>query len=135
MESGYIYIANNIFSSLLAISFDEQAQGLMYIDPPVPIMSFIYAQPQINRFWMKATKAPLDIIFCNQGEVKQICYGKPYSTAMIGDYQFSDLVIELPFGTAYNSGIKLGHKAGIVKPTADELKKIIAEKTYSIVKL
>ena len=34
MEQGYIFIANNVFPSLLAISFDEQAQGLMYVEPP-----------------------------------------------------------------------------------------------------
>ena len=84
---------------------------------------------------MRLTLAPLDIIFCNRGEVKQICYGEPHSTAMIGDYQFSDLVIELPFGTAHSTGIKLGSKAGIVKPTAEELKKIIAAKTFGLIKL
>lgn len=134
MESGTVFIGSNVFETLLAISFDEQAQGLMYVDPPVPVMSFVYASPQINRFWMAKTPAPLDIIFCNRGEVKQICYGEPHSTAMIGDYQFSDLVIELPFGTAYSSGIKLGHKVGIIKPTAEELRKIVAEKCYGIIK-
>jgi uncharacterized protein len=135
MENGYIHIANNIFPTLLAISYEEQAQGLMGQAWPPPVMSFIYARAQVNRFWMKSTPSPLDILFCRNGQVKQICFGEPHSTAMIGDHQLSDLVIELPFGTAASSGIKLGHSVGLVKPTHEELKKIIAEKYLGIVKI
>jgi len=135
MESGYIHIANNIFPTLLAISSEEQERGLMYVEPPAPVMTFIYGHPQLNRFWMANTKAPLDILFCHKGEVKEICFGKPNSTAIIGGIQMSDLVIELPFGTSSSVGIKLGHKVGLVKPTLDELKKIIAEKYFGIVKI
>jgi uncharacterized membrane protein (UPF0127 family) len=135
MEEGFIHIANNIFPTLLAISFEEQAQGLMGQEWPPPIMSFIYTQAQVNRFWMKNTVSPLDILFCHQGRIKQICFGQPNSTAMIGDHQLSDLVIELPFGTSAASGIKLEHKVGLVKPTQDELKKIIAKKYLGIVKI
>ena len=135
MEFGYIHIANNIFPTLLAISYEEQAQGLMGQTWPPPVMSFIYSHPQVNRFWMKATPSPLDILFCRNGQVRQICFGEPHSTTMIGDHQLSDLVIELPFGTAASSGIKLGHGVGLVKPTFEELKKIIAEKYLGIVKI
>jgi uncharacterized membrane protein (UPF0127 family) len=134
MEHGYIHIANNIFPTLFAISYEEQAQGLMGQEWPPPVMSFIYTQAQVNRFWMRDTPSPLDILFCHGGEVKQICFGEPNSTKMIGDIQFSDLVVELPFGTVQSSGIKLGHKVGLVKPTQEELKKIIAEKYLGIVK-
>jgi uncharacterized membrane protein (UPF0127 family) len=126
MHEGYIHLATNIFPTLLAISAQEQATGLMGQEWPPPIMSFVYATPQVNRFWMKGTQSPLDIIFCHQGRIKQICYGEPHSTAMVGDYQLSDLVVELPFGTADQAGIKLGHSVGLVKPTQDELRRIIA---------
>lgn len=135
MESGYIHVANNIFPTLLAISYEEQAQGLMGCAWPPPVMSFIYTAAQVNRFWMKHTPSPLDLLFCHNGEVRQICFGEPNSTAMIGAMQLSDLVIELPFGTASSTGIKLGHKVGLVKPTRDELRKIIAEKYLGIVKI
>ena len=135
MEEGYIYIHNNVFPTLLAISEDEQTKGLMEQDWPPPVMSFIYTTARINKFWMKNTPSPLDIIFCLKGNIKQICKGEPYSTSAIGDNSFSDLVIELPHGTAASSGIKLGHKVGLVKPTEDELKKIIAEKYHAIVKI
>lgn len=135
MEEGFIYIHNNVFPTLLAISQDEQTVGLMEQPWPPPVMSFIYARPQLNKFWMKNTPSPLDIIFCLNGSIRQICKGEPYSTATIGDDDLSDLVIELPHGTAQSAGIKPGHKVGLVKPTEAELKKIIAEKFPGIVKI
>lgn len=135
MEKGYLYVKNNIFPTLLAISEDEQSYGLMYQSWPPPIMSFVYGAPRINKFWMKNTPSPLDIVFCFQGKVRKICKGEPHSTSIIGDDNFSDLVIEFPYGTVESSEIQFGHKVGIIKPTEDELKKIIAEKYHSIVKI
>ena len=136
MEQGYLYVANNIFPTLLAISEAEQSQGLMYVKPPVPIMSFIYAAPKYNTFWMKNTPSPLDIMFCCNGEVTQICKGEPFSTSIIGDFRKqSDLIVEFPFGTIDNTGIQLGHKVGLVSPSAAQLKRIIAEKCAGIVKI
>ena len=134
MENGYIYINNNIFPTLLAISSDEQSQGLMHQEWPPPIMSFVYDSPKVNRFWMARTPSPLDIIFCHNGKVSEICYGEPNSTRMIGGDLFSDLVVELPYGTAATSNIKIGHSAGLVKPTFEELKNIIASKRYNFSK-
>jgi uncharacterized membrane protein (UPF0127 family) len=128
MEQGYIFINDNIFSTLFAISSEEQSRGLMYIDPPTPIMTFVYNKPQINKFWMSNTPAPLDIVFCHNGEITQICKGEPFSTKIIGDHKLSDLIVELPYGTVKSSNIKLNNKIGIVKPTVDELKRIISKK-------
>ena len=135
MKSGIISVGHNVFETLLAISAQEQERGLMYIEPPTPNMAFIYERPGINKFWMANTKAPLDIVFCYAGKVTQICIGEPFSTAMIGDNKFSDLVVEFPFGTVARSGIKIGHSIDLLKPTADELKQIIAEKYHGIVKI
>jgi uncharacterized membrane protein (UPF0127 family) len=134
MENGYVYIHNNVFPTLFAISADEQSRGLMFQEWPPPVMSFIYAEPRINKFWMKNTPSPLDIVFCCQGKVSQLCYGEPHSTSIIGDDKLSDLIIELPHGVVDSSGIKIGHPVGIVKPSPDELRKIIAEKYYLFVK-
>lgn len=134
MESGYLYINNNIFPTLLAISQKEQERGLMEQSWPPPVMSFIYSIPQCNKFWMKNTPSPLDIVFAHNGVITQICYGEPYSTAMIGDDRLSDLVVEFPYGTIYSSDIKLGHKIGLVKPNVEELKIIIAKKSREIFK-
>lgn len=127
MENGYIYIGDNVFSSLIAVSSEEQSKGLMFEPWPPPIMSFVYASPQVNKFWMKNTPSPLDIIFCCNGKVSQICYGEPMSTSIIGPDTESDLIIELPYGTADAAGIKIGHSVGIVRPTAPELKRIFAK--------
>jgi uncharacterized membrane protein (UPF0127 family) len=132
MERGYIYIDANVFPSLLAISAEEQSRGLMYQEWPPPIMSFIYAEPQVNKFWMKNTPSPLDIVFCCNGKVSQICYGEPLSTSIIGADKNSDLIIELPHGTVDTSGIKVGHSVGIVLPTETELKRIIAKNTNNL---
>ena len=115
MKEGYIFIDNLVMPALFAISDVEQNQGLMFRKPPVPNMAFLYKFPQVNKFWMKSTPAPLDIIFCHNGKISQICYGEPYSTRIIGNEELSDLVIELPAGTVEKNKIRLGSLAGIVK--------------------
>jgi uncharacterized protein len=134
MEKGYIYVDENIFPTLLAISEDEQSKGLMFEPFPPPIMSFLYTEPRVMKFWMKNTPSPLDIVFCCNGSIKQIHKGEPYSTSTIGDNSLSDLIIEFPYGTVKNSKIEIGSKVGIVAPTKLELNKIIAEKYHKFVK-
>lgn len=106
----------------------------MHQEWPPPVMSFIYAFPSVNRFWMKNTPSPLDIVFCHKGKVAEICYGKPHSTQVVGT-QMSDLVVELPHGTVDSMELKVGQSVGLVKPTLNDLRKIIAEKTGLFVKL
>lgn len=128
MKSGYICIDNNIFPTLLAISEIEQTKGLMGQKWPPPIMSFIYPNKKINKFWMANTPSALDIVFCCEGKISQICFGEPYSTSAIGSNQFSDLVIEFPYGTIKNSDIKMGDTVSLVKPTYEELRILLANK-------
>jgi uncharacterized membrane protein (UPF0127 family) len=134
MKSGIIFIANNLFETLFAISAEEHQRGLMYVDPPVPVMTFIYGAPGVNKFWMANTIAPLDIIFCHGGKVSEICHGEPHSTSIIGGDSESDLVIELPYGTVDAAQIRIGQPVGLVKPTPTELHKLIAEKSEHFVK-
>lgn len=108
MDNGFVKLKDKKFSVLLALSNEEQERGLMYVEPPVPNMAFIYGQPRINKFWMKNTKAPLDIIFAFNGKIVSICSGEPYSTRVIGDDKFSDLVVEFPAGTCNSYGIAPG---------------------------
>jgi len=134
MEHGYIYINDNVFPTLLAISEDEQSMGLMFEPFPPPIMSFVYSSPRINKFWMKNTPSPLDIVFCCNGKITQICVGEPFTTHTVGEDQPSDLVVEFPFGTIDSANIKVGDKVGFITPTESELKKIIARKYNNLVK-
>lgn len=114
MKEGYIFIHNHVLSSLFAVSEQEQSIGLMGQEFPPPIMSFIYDSPKINKFWMHNTPSPLDIIFSHNKKITQIHRGKPYSTEIIGNNEYSDLVIELPAGMAQSLNIKLGQKAGLI---------------------
>lgn len=109
-----IKIGDYEFQTLLAISEEEQAQGLMHVPAPAPIMSFVYAKPRVNMFWMKNTPAPLDIVFALNGNVVAIHEGEPYSTKMIGDYQPTDLVVELPQGACDKIGLRVGDCITIV---------------------
>lgn len=123
MKSGYIFIASNVFETLLAISQEEQEKGLMEQPWPPPVMSFIYDKPRLNKFWMHRTPSPLDIVFCRKGEVISIHKGEPFSTSVIGPDEFSDLVIELPHGTVASEGILLRSKVGIISPSLQDLHK------------
>ena len=114
MKSAYLYVDNNVFSSLIAESESEQTQGLMHVTWPPPIMSFVYNRPKINKFWMHNTPSPLDIVFCCKGKVIDICSGEPYSTKILGPENYSDLIIEFPKGTVELSGIKIGQSVGFV---------------------
>lgn len=135
MESGYIHIANHVFPTLFAISEEEQSCGLMEQEWPPPIMSFIYTRSSYNKFWMKNTPSPLDIVFSHNGIINQICKGEPYSLNVIGEDKLSDLIIEFPYGTMSTFGIKLGCDVGLVSPTPAQLKRIIAEKYHGIIKI
>jgi len=128
MKTGYVCIENNIFQTLLALSESEQTKGLMYQSWPPPIMSFIYDSAKPMHFWMKNTPSPLDIVFCNNGTITQICKGEPYSTNLIGNGSLTDLVIEFPYGTMNDLNIKTGCKIELFNPSHKELKKIIAKK-------
>lgn len=134
MESGHLRIGEQEFPTLLAISEDEQAMGLMHQPWPPPIMSFVYPVPKVSRFWMKNTPSPLDIVFCNQGKITQIHKGEPYSTTAIGDHIFSDLIVEFPYGTVKKSSIQIGLPIELIKPNKNELKKIFAQKLNNLIK-
>ena len=96
------------YQTLLSITPEEQEIGLMNIEPPTPIMTFIYNKAKINKYWMHRTPAALDILFCYNGKISQICNGIPYSTAIIGNDTLSDLVVELPAGSCQKNGINIG---------------------------
>lgn len=117
MKTGIIAVGENLFETLLAITAQEQERGLMGWKPPTPNMAFVYDRPGINKFWMANTPAPLDIVFCHAGKVIEICTGEPYSTRMIGPNQMSDLVLEFPYGTCLQAGIKLGHLVKLINST------------------
>lgn len=120
-----ISIKGQVFTTLVAITEDEHRIGLMYQKWPPPIMVFPYKRASIRRFWMKNTQTPLDIIFCRANHVIGIFKGEPLSTTLVGPNEPSDLVIELPAGTAASLGLSVGDYVGFspTKMTAERHKK------------
>lgn len=114
MKKGFVYINDNVIESYFAVTEEEQQKGLMFVTGLPPVMSFIYSTAKDNKFWMLNTPSELDIVFCKDNVVQEICHGKPFSTEILGSKK-SDLVIELPFGTVKKSNIKIGDKVGILK--------------------
>lgn len=108
MKTGFIHIADMVLETYIAASMEEQMKGLMHVKPPCPNMAFPYNRPQINKFWMKDTPSPLDIVFCNDNMIVDICYGEPYSTKSIGKDIYSNLVLEFPYGTVKKFHLKIG---------------------------
>jgi uncharacterized membrane protein (UPF0127 family) len=114
-EIGKIKISNLEMETIIAESDEDQMAGLMYVPPPTPVMSFVYSSPRINRFWMKNTPAPLDIVFALKGTIVAIHEGEPFSTKLIGDFKPSDLVVELPYGSCEKLGIQIGDPVELIK--------------------
>lgn len=101
-------IVNNIaIPAEIAISEEEQIRGLQFRKSLSNAMAFVYPVSQVNAFWMQDTYIPLDIIFCNKGVVKEICEGVPHNLTPVGNV-LSNLVVEMPRGSADKLGIKTG---------------------------
>lgn len=92
----------------MAITAEEQEQGLMFVNKLPPSMTFVYDRPKLNSFWMKNTPQPLDIIFCLNNKIVDFIEGEPYSTKILGGKSLSDLVIEMPRGSYKKMGMAIG---------------------------
>jgi hypothetical protein len=121
-----IIINGQAIETQVAITYEEQAKGLMFQKDPKP-MVFVYAAPCYNQFWMKDTPTPLDIIFALRNRVVGIRSGVPYSTALIGVESASDLIVELPAGSATYFGLKTGDVI-TTKFSDSTLKKLFLQK-------
>lgn len=109
----YITIKNKKFPATFAITPDEQEIGLMWKKWPPPIMCFLFDNYDIRKFWMKNTISPLDIVFCKDNKIIDICYGEPLSEKHVGPDLECNLVIELPFGYAKKLKLSNGDEVKI----------------------
>ena len=96
----------------VAITEEEHYSGLMLLKK-TSSMIFPYIKPEVHKFWMKNTLLPLDIIFCHKGSIISIEKGIPLSENFIGPNAPTDLVVELPTGSAGKLGMRPGDKINI----------------------
>ncbi len=108
IDANFVIINKTTFPTKVAITEQEQMRGLMNEPFPPPVMTFVYASSRLNKFWMSNTISPLDIVFCNNNKIINICQGIPLSTRLIGNNELSDLVIEFPAGTCKAYDLKVG---------------------------
>jgi uncharacterized membrane protein (UPF0127 family) len=120
-----VLISNNEFPTLVALTEEEQARGLMYVKPPAPIMCFPFKNATIRRFWMKSCPSPLDIIFCSANKIVDICYGEPFSTKMVGPNVPTDFVVEMPAGSAKKYSVAVGDDVRLIPTLATIARQII----------
>jgi uncharacterized membrane protein (UPF0127 family) len=72
-------------------------------------MLFVFEASQPLGFWMRNTVMPLDLIFIGQdGRIKAIRQGEPFSEAVISPDEPVRFVLELKAGTAQRDGIADG---------------------------
>lgn len=113
-KTGKVQIGEHILNAELAITSEEQQRGLMFETKP-KVMGFVYNRPEIVRIWMSNTPNPLDIVFSLNGQITNICRGEPYSTKLIGNWELSDLIVEMPAGTCQQMGIAVGCPIKLIK--------------------
>jgi uncharacterized membrane protein (UPF0127 family) len=101
------------FTIEVADSPEERERGLMFREDMDDDhgMLFVFEEQRDVSFWMKNTPMPLDLIFISQdGTVKAIKRGQPFSEAMISPGVPVRFVLELKAGTAAESDIADGDK-------------------------
>jgi uncharacterized membrane protein (UPF0127 family) len=116
------------FSIEVADNPAERSTGLMFREtmPEDRGMLFVFEQTQPVGFWMKNTPLPLDLIFIAQdGTVRAIKQGEPFSEATISPGVPVRFVLEVKAGIAAKAGIVAGtelrhpainHAAGASNP-------------------
>jgi len=99
------------FKIEIADDQSERSAGLMFRDAMADDhgMLFVFPETKMLGFWMKNTPMPLDLVFIgDDGMVKDILPGEPFSEALIAPGVPSRFVLELKRGTAEQLGIKNG---------------------------
>jgi uncharacterized membrane protein (UPF0127 family) len=89
----------------------ERSRGLMFrqeMDDDHGML-FVFEASQPVGFWMKNTPLPLDLVFIGEdGKVRAIERGEPFSEAPIAPGEPVQFVLELNAGTAAEAGIEDG---------------------------
>lgn len=100
-----------VFTVEIADDPGEREAGLMFRRDMADDhgMLFVFEASQPLGFWMRNTVMPLDLIFIGQdGRIKAIRQGEPFSEAVISSDEPARFVLELKAGTAQRDGIADG---------------------------
>jgi uncharacterized protein len=92
---------------------EERSRGLMFRErmPENQGMLFVFPETLPVGFWMQNTILPLDLLFvAEDGEVRAILPGVPFSTDTISPGEPVRFVLELNAGTAAREGIAVGDR-------------------------
>lgn len=111
------------FTVEIADTPEERERGLMFREDMDDMhgMLFVFEEQHEVGFWMKNTPMPLDLVFISQdGTVKAVKRGQPFSEASISPGVPVRFVLELKAGTAAKNdvedGDKVRHKAISLAP-------------------
>ncbi len=102
-----------VFSIEVADDPVERQRGLMFRRSMEDDrgMLFIFEDSSRRGFWMQNTPLPLDLLFIGEdGRVRAIAKGEPFSTDSIAPPVRSQFVLELKAGTAQKAGIEVGDR-------------------------
>ena len=101
------------FTIEIADESSERERGLMFrqdMDDDHGML-FVFPETKEAGFWMKNTPMPLDLIFIGEdGRVRGILPGEPFSEAVISPGKPVRFVLELKAGTARKNGIAEGDR-------------------------
>jgi len=99
------------FTIEIADDSSERSRGLMFREDMDDDrgMLFVFEQTQQVGFWMENTPMPLDLIFIGEdGRVRGILPGEPFSRASISPGEPVRFVLEVKAGIAAEAGIDNG---------------------------
>lgn len=103
------------FKAEVVTSVEDRARGLMFRKhlPEDQGMLFLVDQPMVQKFWMKNTYIPLDIIFMDSKDrIVHIDHNRqPHDETGMGPEQPVMSVLEINGGLAKRFNIEVGDKA------------------------
>lgn len=119
-------VGTHIYRIEVASTPEQSETGLMYRTYLAPNhgMLFTFSPPRPVSFWMKNTKIPLDMLFLAHGKLLHIfenvppCVSEPCQT--YGIPALTDMVLELPAGTARRDHLVAGLTAEVRGPVQEK---------------
>ena len=109
-------IGSKQFTLEVADTYQARETGLMFRDsmPADHGMIFMFDRPEVQGFWMKNTRIPLDIIYVgSDGVVVSIKPMQPFDLRSTSSDKPAQYAIELNQGAAKACGVKVGDKLTI----------------------